>query len=735
MYSIPELNKVKDMLKRFYTVLVLSATLACTAAPSKPIKVAGSANIEPTEQQSTVCRTVAQIISTSNFKRVPLDDSLSAVIFDRYLKTLDETHIYLTKDDVADFDKYKLTLDDDIKAGNLANVFYIFNVFQKNQTDRIKYELAQLNNTFDFAQNENFTYDREKLPWGSQGDLDNYWAKRVKYDMLNLKLAGNDMAKNKETLTKRYENLLSQINKLSNDDVFQIFMTEFTESIDPHTAYLNPSNAAQFNIEMSRSLEGIGATLTTKNEYITISSLVTGGPADKSHQINNGDRIIGVAQGADGEFQDIIGWRIDNAIKLIHGPKGTTVKLKILPQGKTAADKPNIIDIVREKIVLQDQLVKKETRTYNNNGKTFKVGIINVPAFYNDARSGETDYHSTTRDMKLVLDSLKRENVDGIVVDLRENGGGSLAEAISLTGLFIKSGPVVQVREPGGIEVDTDDDPSIAYNGPMAVLVDRFSASASEIFSGAIQDYGRGIIIGTQTYGKGSVQSPINLDGVIASFGYKIASVVRGRKPNGSQNTYGQLNLTIAKFYRVSGGSTQHKGVIPDIQFPSTIPLDKYGEDTEPSAMPYDVIPKSNYAKVADLSPVIPQLTKQHEQRMTSNVNYKLLLEDIADYKKSEKEKSVTLNEQQLKKQRDADEQKTFERDNMRRTALGLPPLKKGQPKPKKEDLDFLKFEAGQILVDYMTLDNKYTRVNTAPGSNTRINTPAINPKAGSARH
>lgn len=714
LYSIPDLNKVKDMLKRFYTVLVLGAALACNAAPSKPIKVDGSTNLEPTEQQSTVCRTVAQIISSSNYKKVPLNDSLSAVIFDRYIKSLDETHVYLTAGDIADFNKYKLTLDDDIKAGNLANVFYIFNVFQKKQMDHIKYELAQLNQPFDFTQNETFTYDREKLPWGTEADLDNYWAKRVKYDMLNLKLAGTDMAKNKETLTKRYENLLSQISKLSNDDVFQIFMTEFTEAIDPHTAYLNPSNTAQFNIEMSRSLEGIGATLTSKNEYITIQSLVQGGPADKTHLVNTGDRIIGVAQGTAGEFQDIIGWRTDNAIKLIRGAKGTIVKLKLLPQGKTAADKPNIVEILRDKIILQDQLVKKETRTYKSNGKTFKVGIINVPAFYNDARSGVANYHSTTRDMKLVLDSLKQENVDGIVVDLRENGGGSLAEAISLTGLFIKSGPVVQVRDLGGIEVDADEDPSVAYSGPMAVLVDRFSASASEIFSGAIQDYGRGLIIGTQTYGKGSVQSPIDLDRVITSFGERVANVVRGnRTRNGNgENTYGQLNLTIAKFYRVSGGSTQHKGVIPDIQFPSVIPLDKYGEDTEPSAMPYDVIPKSDYVKVANLAPVIPALTKQHEQRMNSNANFKYLMEDIADYKKSEKEKSVPLNEQQLKKQRDADEQKTFERDNMRRVALGLAPLKKGQPKPKKEDLDFLKFEAGQILVDYMNLGDKYTRVN-----------------------
>lgn len=712
---IPELSKVKDMLKRFYFVLVLGASIACTANASKPVRVDGSNNLQPTEQQSTVLKTVAGIISTANFKMVPLNDSLSAVIYDRYIKALDQSNIYLTSADIADFSKFKYTMDDDIKAGNLNNIFYMFNILQKRQTERVNFTLAQLKNTFDFTQNENFAYDREKAPRGTAAELDAYWAKRVKYDMLNLKIATPDMAKNKETLTKRYQNLLTQYNKLTGDDVFQLFMSEFTEGIDPHTAYLNPSNAAQFNIEMSRSLEGIGATLTSKNEYITIQTLVPGGPADKTHLVNAGDRITAVAQGKDGEFQDIIGWRTDNAIKLIRGAKGTLVRLKLLPQNKTAADKPNIVEIVREKIVVQDQLVRKETRTYNSNGKNYKVGIINVPAFYNDiegSRSGDANYHSTTRDMRKVLDSLRKENVDGIVVDLRGNGGGSLSEAISLTGLFIKDGPVVQVRDNRGIEVDSDDDQSVVYSGPMAVLTDRFSASASEIFAGAIQDYGRGIIIGTQTYGKGTVQSPIALDRVLGSFTNRIAGAINGTRRNaGGESTYGQLNLTIAKFYRISGGSTQHKGVMPDITFPSVIPLDKYGEDTEPSALPYDVIPKSNYAKVGDFSLAVPQLTKQHEQRMNSNVNYKFLLQDLAEYKKNENEKSITLNEQQLKKQRDEDEKKAFERGNASRVALGLKPIKKGDPKPKGEDLDFLKFEAGQILVDYMNLGDKYTRI------------------------
>jgi len=728
------------MFKQFYMVLVLGTALACHAAAPKPIKVPGSNNLEPTLQQSYACRAVAGLISQHNYKKVELNDSLSAVIFNKYMKSLDEGHNYLLASDVADFNKYKTTLDDDIKSGNLNNVFYMFNVFQKRYEERINFSLAQLAKSFDFTKDETFTYNREKLPFAANvNDLNADWTKRVKYDMLNLTLASKDEVKNKETLKKRYETLIKQTEQLEADDVFQIFMDAFTESVDPHTNYFNPHNAANFTMEMTRQLEGIGAGLQIKNEYIGIQSLVPGGPADKSHLVNVGDRIVGVAQGKDGEFQDIIGWRIDNAIKLIRGTKGTVVKLKLLPQGKTAADKPTIVELVREKIVLQDQLAKEEIRSYNSNGKTIKIGIINVPAFYADYsayKAGDANYHTTTRDVKLILDTLKAKGVNGIVIDLREDGGGSLAEAISLSGLFIKTGPVVQVRDTENkIEADDDDDPSIAWDGPMAILVDRFSASASEIFSGAMQDYGRALIIGTQTYGKGSVQTQIDMDKVISpSVIDQLSAMAGGNKQaanhtttvkgaNGqpvkigsSESTFGQLNLTIAKFYRITGNSTQHRGVIPDIKFPSVIPLDKYGEDTEPSAMPFDVIAKSNYTKVGDFTNAIPALTKLHDQRMSADVSYKALLGDIADYTKSETEKTVTLNEAQLKKQRDADEQKSFDRDNQRRVALGLPALKKGDPKPKHEDLDFLKFEAGQILTDYINMDTKVTRVST-PGS------------------
>jgi carboxyl-terminal processing protease len=724
-YYAPDLKKVKDMFKKLYVIVLLGAALACNASPNhRPIgpmvKVDGSNNLQPDAQQATVCRYVAQLISEYNYKKVPLNDSISKVVFDRYIKELDDNHNYLLASDIQDFSKYKTVLDDDLKDGNLNDVFYIFNVYQKRYNDRIRYSIAQIDKKFDFTSNETFTFDRDSLPFfASQDESDKVWGERVKYDLLNLKLTGNDMAKNKETLKKRYQNLLDQSNKLNNQDVFQIFMDAFTNAIDPHTNYFNPANAANFNIEMSRSLEGIGATLGVENDYVTITSIVPGGPADKSKELAPDDRIVGVAQGKEGEFQNVIGWRIENAIALIRGTKGTTVRLQVLPKGSNISAKPKVVEMVREKIILKDQSAKEEIRTYNSNGKTVKIGVISIPAFYidyNDYKSGNPNYKSTTRDVKLILDTLKRANVDGVVIDLRENGGGSLMEAIDLSGLFIKTGPVVQVRDAQDkTEVDNDEDPSVSWSGPMAVVVDRFSASASEIFAGAMQDYGRALIIGTQTYGKGTVQNAIDLDKVIKPSALEkltqtgTASGKKNIVSTGSQTKYGQLNLTIAKFYRISGNSTQHKGVTPDIKFPSLIPMNKYGEDTEPSALPFDIIAKSDYTRVGDFSSVVPQLQKLHDQRMSTSDSYKYLEEDIADFKKHEAEKTVSLNEQTLKAERDADEQKTFDRDNQKRVALGLKPLVKGQSKPKHEDLDFLKIEAGQILTDYINLGGKYT--------------------------
>ncbi|MBE7178431.1 MAG: carboxy terminal-processing peptidase, partial [Mucilaginibacter polytrichastri] len=634
----------------------------------------------------------------------PLNDSLSNVIYKRYLDGLDQNHSYFLASDVKDFEQYKDRFDDDLKNGDLSVAFYIFNVYQKRYNERIKYSLGQLDKNYTFTGDDSFQYDREKLPWmTSTSAMDDLWNKRIKYDLLNLKLATPDMAKNKQTLKKRYESLLSQSAKINNQDAFQQYMNAVTESVDPHTNYFNPANAAQFNIEMSRSLEGIGASLMSENEYVTIKTIVPGGPADKSKRIAIDDRITAVAQGKTGEFVDVVGWRIDNAISLIRGTKGTIVKLRLLPKGSNV---PKVVEMTREKIVLQDQSAKKSIKTIEANGRTYKIGVIDLPAFYIDFKayqSGDQNYKSTTRDVKLILDTLKQQKVDGVILDLRQNGGGSLIEAIELTGLFIKTGPVVQVRDiKNRTEINDDDDPQIAWQGPLGVLVGRLSASASEIFAAAIQDYSRGVIIGSQTYGKGTVQQAIDLDKVIGPSitGMIAAATGKGAKPAGNQGKYGQINLTTAKFYRINGSSTQHKGVTPDVQLPSIIPLDEYGEDTEPSALPFDVINQAQYSAVANLTAIKPQLVKMHDERMKTSAEFKYLEQDVADVKKQMAKTSTTLNEAKLKTERDEEEKQQLDRDNARRVARGLKPLKKGETKPRSEDLDFIKDEAARIIAD-----------------------------------
>lgn len=714
------------MLRKAFITTFTAAALACSASPTvKPQKmVDGVVNIQPDEQQSLVCREVVSLIENYNYKKVAINDSISSVIFNNYLKSLDPTRSYFLDSDIKEFEKARYELDDDFRNGDLTLPFYMFNVYLKRYTNRIDFSLAKIKAKYDFSQNDSYTYDREKMPWmTSSAAMDDLWSKRVKYELVSLKVTGTDPAKNVETLTKRYQNLKSQSAKLNNQDVFQLVMDAFTEAIDPHTNYFNPRNAESFNVEMSRSLEGIGATLQSENELTKIVSLVPGGPAFKSKQLNAGDRILAVAQGVNGEFEDVAGWRLDNVVVKIKGPKGTVVRLKIIPAGKELSSKPVVITLTREKVILADQSALKKVKTLSVDGKTYKIGVISVPAFYADFKamqSGDPNYKSTTRDVKLLIDTLKnRDKVDAILMDLRANGGGSLVEAIDLTGLFIDKGPVVQVKDARGrIEVDEDKTQGVAWDGPFAVMVDRLSASASEIFSGAIQDYGRGVVIGTQTYGKGTVQSTIDLNKVLdpnvisrlaALFQKKNGAAVKTEKKDAGSGLdkngnplLGQINLTIAKFYRVSGNSTQHKGVMPDITFPSVYPMDKIGEDTEPSALPFDVIQQSQFKKVADLNALLPTLNKLHNERMAKSLDYKFLQEDVAESKKKSAETSVTLNEAKLKAEREAVETKNFARKNELRVAKGLAPIKKGEKTPKEEAMDFIQDESLRVLVDFI---------------------------------
>ncbi|MNJ99986.1 Tail-specific protease precursor [compost metagenome] len=723
-----DFKTVREMLKRIFAITFTAAVLACTASPKAQKPVDGIPNIKPDEQQSLVAKEVVGLIENYNYKKIKLNDSISSIIFDRYIKALDPSKYYFLESDIKEFEANRNNLDDDLRIGDLSAPFYIFNVYLKRYNERVDYSISQIKNKYDFNQNDTYVYDREKMPWiKSTAELNDVWKKRVKYELINLKIAGTDDAKNIETLTKRYTSLKSQAAKFNNQDVFQILMDSFTEAIDPHTNYFNPRNAEAFNQEMSRSLEGIGAVLQSENEVTKIASVMPGGPAFKSKKLNAGDKIIAVAQGADGEFEDIVGWRIDNAVSKIKGPKGTTVRLKVIPVGQELSSKPQIITLVREKIILADQSAKKTVKTVESDGKPYKIGVIKIPAFYADfkaANAGDPNYKSTTRDVRLLIDTLKNmDKVDAIVVDLRANGGGSLNEAIELSGLFIGKGPVVQVKDyKNSVKVYKDEDSNITWDGPMGVMIDRLSASASEIFAGAIQDYGRGVVMGTQSYGKGTVQSSIDLNSLMnSSMLQKLASMFKKNESEKKATTktdvnsptvtivdkngipqLGQINLTMAKFYRVNGSSTQHKGVIPDINFPSIYPLDKIGEDTEPSALPFDMVNPSTYNTVYDLNAVKANLVKLHEKRMLKSVDYKILKEDIAEGKKRENETSVTLNEAKLKAERDALEAKSLTRMNQLRAEKGLPALKKGEKATKEDALDFIEDESMNIMVDFM---------------------------------
>ncbi len=595
--------------------------------------------LEPTELQSRVCMTVTGILEKYHYRRVNINDSLSSVIFDDYLNALDDNKLYFTSSDVKSLEKYRYALDDDFISGNLQPAFDIYNLYQERFQTRNAYALQLINKTFDFNKNESLEIDRDKEPWASsQEELNELWRKTIKNQFLSLKLAGKSDDEIRKTLKDRYEKLASSNDQIKSDDVFQMYMNVFTESFDPHTNYFLPITSANFMIGMSQSLEGIGARLQTDNEYTKVVEIIPGGPAFKSKLLFANDRIVGVAQGKDGPWVDVIGWRIDDVVQLIRGAKGTTVRLQILKADAPPSASPVEITLVRDKVKIEEEAPKKEEFTISRNNKVYKIGVITVPSFYLDfegAQHGDPNYKSTTRDVKKLLVELKQDNVDGLIVDLRNNGGGSLTEAINLTGLFIPDGPVVQIKDASGrIEVQKDEDKDLYYDGPLGVLINRFSASASEIFTGAIQDYKRGIIIGEQSYGKGTVQNLIDLSRVIDS---------TSEKP-------GELKMTLAKFYRVTGSSTQLKGVTPDIKLPSAFSAAQYGEESEPSALPWDLIQPTKFQPTNYLdSNLLIDLIQKHDYRMKNDSDLVNLSNEIQDLKALNEKKDISLNYDQRK--------------------------------------------------------------------------------------
>ncbi|MGC0950928.1 carboxy terminal-processing peptidase [Pantoea agglomerans] len=608
-------------------------------------------------QDPTVSERVTSRFTRSHYRQFDLDQNFSAKIFDRYLNMLDYSHNVLLASDVAQFASKKTTVGDELRSGKLDLFYDIYNLAQKRRFERYQYALTVLARPMNFSGNGTIDIDRAKAPWPKdQSELNALWDAKVKYDQLSLKLAGKDDNEIRDVLTKRYNFAIRRLAQSNGEDVFQLVMNAFAREIDPHTSYLSPRNTEQFNTEMSLSLEGIGAVLQMDDDYTVINSMVAGGPAAKSKAITVGDRIVGVGQPGK-PMEDVIGWRLDDVVAKIKGPKGSKVRLEVLPAGK--GTKTRTVTLTREKIRLEDRAVKL---TIKNVGKQ-KVGVLDIPGFY----VGLTD------DVKVQLQKLQKQNVDSVVIDLRTNGGGALTEAVSLSGLFIPSGPVVQVRDNNGrIREDSDNDGVVYYKGPLVVLVDRFSASASEIFAAAMQDYGRAVIVGEPTFGKGTVQQYRSLNRIYDQ-------MLRPEWP-----ALGSVSYTIQKFYRINGGSTQRKGVTPDLLMPTGVEAAETGEKFEDNALPWDSIKAATYVKTGDVKPLVVQLTKQHADRIAQDREFQYIMKDIARYNAlKDKRNIVSLNLAQREKENHEDDASRLERINARYQAEGKKPLKNLDELPK----------------------------------------------------
>lgn len=648
---------LKHKLIAFTAVLPLALGLA--AAGSAPARTEpAAAGFAPGPEQVAATRWVYGILSDSRYvyRPKPLDDALSADIHRRYLESLDGQKLFFTRDDIARFEVYRTRHDDAIRSQQLQPAYEIFATYVQRVDERIARARELLKQPFDFSGDETWHYDRKDADWAADAaELDALWAKYVKNDALRLKLAGRSEEQIRTTLDKRYAGIAERVRELRADDVFENYMNAYAGSIDPHTSYMSPRTAENFNMQMRLSLEGIGAVLQRQDDYVVVRTVVPGGPAASGGELKVGDRVVAVGQGDKGPMVDVVGWRIDDVVELIRGKKGTKVRLDVLPAEAGVDAQPKQIAIVRDKVKLEEQAAQKRVIEVGER----RIGVVELPAFYADfdaRRRGDPDARSATTDVARLLEELRQEGVDGVVVDLRDNGGGSLLEAVELTGLFIDTGPVVQVRETGGrVSVEADKQPGVAWDGPLAVLVNRSSASASEIFAAAIQDYGRGLIIGEPTFGKGTVQSLIDLD----------------RFPRKDDVKLGQVKLTVAQFFRVDGGTTQHAGVTPDLQFPVTLGASEFGESTYDNALPATRIARANHPSLGNLTALAPQLRANHEARVAEDREFQWWAEDVATYRAERERKTLSLNEDVRRAERDRREAQRQQR-LAERQAAGL---------------------------------------------------------------
>ncbi|BBE50185.1 Tail-specific protease [Ferriphaselus amnicola] len=616
--------------------------------------------LHPQPEQSQAANISAALLTRHHYKKIPLNDETSAQIFDNYLKSLDSEKLYFLQSDIDQLVRVRSTMDDVLLKGDLRIPFAIYDLYQQRIAERINFARSLLTHGFDFTAQESYQYVRKNAPWASsQDELNELWRKRVKNDWLRLKLAGKDDALISTTLSKRYDNLLNSLAKIKSEDVFQSFMNAYATSIDPHTNYLGVRASQDFDISMKLSLVGIGAVLQTRDDYITIRELMAGGPAARSGKLSVGDRIVGVGQGPNSTPTDVMGWRIDDAVALIRGEENSVVLLDVIPAASGTDGEHKYIQLVRKKVSLDNQAANKSIIEIKN-GQPRRIGVISLPGFYQDfeaRQKGNKDFKSATRDVARLLAALKKEQVDGVIVDLRNNGGGSLSEAIELTGLFIDQGPVVQQRNSAGkITVASDDHAGVAWSGPLGVLINHASASASEIFAAAIQDYGRGIVIGEPSFGKGTVQSVIDLDQLVKS-------------PN---HQFGELKMTIAQFFRINGGTTQLRGVTPDISLPSFTDLDEFGESSYDNALPWTQISATDYTPAGNVADILPLLKTRHDARISTDEEFKYLSEDIAELNARRKNSRISLNEAERRKDRAMQEAKLKARKADQATAADV---------------------------------------------------------------
>ncbi len=643
-------------------------------------------SLGPTKEHKQATEVIAHIMQRYHYSQVFIDDALSDQIYDRYLDSLDPQRVFLLASDIAEIERYRLELDDVLRKAKLDPVFEIFKRYRTRVEERSQYAQKMLAQEFDFTIDESYTFNREDAAWlPSEAAADELWRKRVKNDVLNLRLAEQSKEDLTKTLQERYKRMERRITQLAANDVFQIFINAYTLSVEPHTSYFSPRSSENFKINMSLSLEGIGAALRTDGEYTVVQRVIAGGPAALSEKISAEDRIIGVGEGADKDIADVVSWPLSDVVDLIRGPKGSTVRLKILPASAPEGAPPSVITLVRDKIKLEEQAAKSSVVEVTRNESTQRFGVIDLPTFYLDAAAmsqGLPDFRSTTRDVQRLLKELTSsdEGVDGIIIDLRGNGGGSLIEATQLTGLFIKTGPVVQIRNADGeVETEADTDPTVAYDGPLAVLVDRNSASASEIFAAAIQDYRRGVVLGEPTFGKGTVQTVAPLD---------------------RSGKLGQLKLTIAQFFRVNGDGTQHRGVIPDIVFPTALHSEAQGERGLDNALPWAEVAAANYKAWSASNANYAQMQSLHEARINANESFALLIDELEAQREARNERSITLVESERQEEIVAQSVDREKREALYLKALGVSSSDDEESEDGVVVADLLLDEAANILND-----------------------------------